>query len=369
MILYSYINREIIKYTGMVLALVVGIYLLVDFFERIDNFIEKGLPISRTLVYLAYKIPSIIAQIMPIAVLLGILITIGLMNKHNEITALRSSGISVFLLLKPVIGIGIIFTIFLFIFSELIVPYTSNKSNLIWLKEVRKRSAVISKDKNVWIKDNHLIVNIKFYNKKKLEINGLTLNYFDKDFKLSQRIDAKKAVFQKNNTLKINRENNIWILYDVMHQELDKDTDQYKVKYYDKLTRALNFSPESLETVVKKSEEMNFKELYSYVKKVEAEGYDATLYKVDLHAKAAFPFICIILSIVGISIASIKIIKDGLPLGIAYGICVAFLYWIFYSFCISLGYGGVLPPFVSAWIANLVFSCFGVYLLLNSEYK
>ncbi|MDM8538993.1 LptF/LptG family permease, partial [Desulfobacterales bacterium HSG17] len=101
----------------------------------------------------------------------------------------------------------------------------------------------------------------------------------------------------------------------------------------------------------------------------ESEGYDATLYKVDLHAKAAFPFICIILSIVGISIASRRIIKDGLPAGIAYGIGIAFLYWIFYSFCISLGYGGMLPPVAAAWVANLVFSCFAVYLLLNAEYK
>ena len=359
MILYSYIIREIIKYTGMVLAVVVGIYLLIDFFERIDNFIEAGLPISRTLIYLCYKIPFIIAQIMPIAVLLAILITIGLMNKHNEITALRSSGISVFLILKPVIGVGIFFTIFLFVFSELIVPISSSRANHIWLQEVRKKAAVISKDKNIWIKDNHLIINIKYYNKKEQTINGLILNYFDKDFRVSRRIDAKKGVFKKN----------IWVLHNLMDQVLDKDTGQYKIQFHQQLSLTLNFSPESLQTVVKKSEEMNFNELYEYVKKVESEGYDATFYKVDLHAKAAFPFICIILSIVGISIGSRRIIKEGLPVGIAYGIGITFLYWVFYSFCISLGYGGMLPPVVAAWAANLVFSCFAIFLLLNAEYK
>lgn len=317
MILYSYIFREIIKYTAMVLVMVVGIYLLVDFFERIDNFIEAGLPVSRTLIYLFYKIPFIIAQIMPIAVLLAILITIGLMNKHNEITALRSSGISIFLILKPVIAVGILFTIFLFIFSELIVPMTSTRANLIWLQEVRKKSAVISKDKNVWIKDNRLIINIKYYNKKKQEINGLILNYFDEDFKVSRRIDAKKAVFQKD-------EKNKWILYDLIDQVLDKDSGTYEIQFYKESPHILSFSPESLEIVVKKSEEMNFKELYEYVNKVESEGYDATLYKVDLHAKTAFPFICIILSVTGLSIASRRMIKDGLPAGIAYGICTAF---------------------------------------------
>ena len=96
------------------------------------------------------------------------------------------------------------------------------------------------------------------------------------------------------------------------------------------------------------------------VKRVEDEGYDATFYKVDLYAKVAFPFVCLILSVTALGIASKARFREGLALGVSLGIGIAFLYWIFYSFCISLGYGGVLPPVAAAWTANLVFSCFGV---------
>ena len=62
-----------------------------------------------------------------------------------------------------------------------------------------------------------------------------------------------------------------------------------------------------------------------------------------------------------------KVRERGMALNVAYGIGVAFLYWIFYSFCVSLGYGDMLPPALSVWIANLVFFSFGTLLLLNVE--
>ena len=110
-----------------------------------------------------------------------------------------------------------------------------------------------------------------------------------------------------------------------------------------------------------------FRELLGYIRKVEAEGYAATAYRVDLWAKIAFPFICIILCLVGTGIAAKTALKDGMAVSIAYGIGIAFLYWIFYSFCLSLGYGGMLPPPVAAWSANLVFLCLGVFTLIQAE--
>jgi len=51
----------------------------------------------------------------------------------------------------------------------------------------------------------------------------------------------------------------------------------------------------------------------------------------------------------------------------AYGILTAFIYWSFYSFCLSLGYGNVLPPMLAAWIANLIFFCAAGLAVYNLE--
>ena len=110
----KYLAREILKSLAVVLAVVVGLYIIVEFFNKADNFMEAGLPISRLIRYLQLKLPQIITQITPIGILLSILIAFGLMNKNNEIIALKSGGVSVYYLLRPVLSIAFFLSILLF---------------------------------------------------------------------------------------------------------------------------------------------------------------------------------------------------------------------------------------------------------------
>lgn len=356
-VIHRYIVNEILKYIAIVLLVVTGLYLSIDFYEKVDDFIENNLPISKAVIFLIYKTPFIIAQIFPLSILLSVLITFGLMSKNNEILALRSSGVSVYYILKPIFEIGFLFVVFLFLFSETVVPLATQEANDIWLKEVRHEPAVISKEKNIWLKDNRQILHIRFFNRKLQTIFGISLYYFDEHFNLIRRIDGEKAVFMEGG----------WLLFNLVEQIRNKNSPGYEVTFYDNRFEKIALLPEDLTQVIKKSEEMNYQELYLYVKKIESEGYDATPYRVDLYAKIAFPFICIIMCMIGVGIALKVRMKEGLVIGVAYGLGAAFLYWIFYSFCLSLGYGEMLPPIVSAWAANFIFGCFGAYLLLNAD--
>jgi lipopolysaccharide export system permease protein len=356
-ILYKYITRQILKYFGIVLAFVVGIYVAVDFFERVDDFIEASQPFSKMMLFFALRIPFIVAQIMPICILMSVLIVFSLMSRSNEIVALKSSGIRIYYLLKPVFIIGCILGVLLFILSDVVVPITMAKANQIWFKEVRKKSTIITKEKNIWIKGNRSITHIKYFNPKNKTINGITFYRFDENFRLIRRVDAKKGIFNKGK----------WLLSELMEQVLDTEEGKYNITFHKNKTERLNLLPEDLNKVAKKSEEMTFKELFTYIKKVEAEGYDATIYKVDLYAKIAFPFVCVIMCMVGTGLAARGTMREGMAVVIAYGIGTAFIYWIFYSFCLSLGYGEVLPPGIAAWTANLAFFSFGALTLINAE--
>ncbi|OGP57322.1 MAG: LPS export ABC transporter permease LptG [Deltaproteobacteria bacterium RBG_13_49_15] len=357
-IIYQYLVKEVTKFFGIILATVVVIYLAVDFFEKIDDFIEAGLPTTKAFYYFFLKIPFIIAQIMPVGTLLSVLLVFGLMSRNNEMMALKASGISIHYLLAPILTTSILFALSLFLISEEIIPITMDKANRIWRIEVRKESAVSSREKNIWIKSNRMISHIKYYNPAQKAIYGVTLNHFDTAFKLIRRIDAERGTFQGGT----------WTLFMVMEQSLEKETGRYQVSSMDQKTETLPFYPEDLQRAVKKSEEMSFSELYQFAKKVEDEGYDATLYRVDLHTKIAFPFVCIVMCLAGAGIALKRTVRDALPLGIAYGVGTAFLYWILYSFCVSLGYGEMLPPFIAAWTANFMFLCGGAFNLLKTDY-
>lgn len=356
-ILYRYIVRESLRFLAIILIMVIGIYLAVDFFEKIDDFIDVGLPVSKAFSYFLLKIPFIVTQITPVGILLSVLVVFGLMVKNNEMVALKSSGISVCYLLIPVLFMGFLMSIFLFTVSETVVPITMGRANRIWRVEVRQETAMTSQEKNIWIKGNRSISHITYYDQTTKSIFGITNNGFDQTFRLMRRVDAEKGVF----------ENGEWTLSGVMVQHLDPATGKYRMAFFEKKVEPLPFTPEDLKHVVKKSEEMSLKELYDYTKKVESEGYDATLYRVDLHAKIAFPFVCIVMCMAGVGIALTRRVKDALPLGIASGIGIAFLYWIFYSFCLSLGYAEMLPPLVAVWAANFVFFCISTVTLINAD--
>ena len=109
---------------------------------------------------------------------------------------------------------------------------------------------------------------------------------------------------------------------------------------------------------------MGLAELGRYIRKVEREGYGATRYRVDYHSKIAAPFVCIFLSVLGAGIALRGNMREGMPVSITYGLGIAFLYWIFNSFCLSLGYAEMMPPVIAAWLANLVFFSIAGFLLL-----
>jgi lipopolysaccharide export system permease protein len=357
MTIHRYLTKELLKYFCIVLTTVVGIYLSVDFFEKIDNFLDARLPLSRAVVFFALRIPFIVAQVTPMGVLLAVLIVFGLMVRNNEIVALKSGGVSIYYLFKPVLVMGLIFSALLFFFSEVLVPMTMGRANKIWHGEVKKESAVTSREKNIWIKGNRSISHITYFKPSDKTIFGVTLNYFDERFRLIKRVDAQKGVYKGGK----------WHLLNVVEQDLLKDDESYKVTHRVESPAMVDFVPEDLSRVVKKCEEMSYGELSAYVREVEEEGYDATSYRVDLSAKIAFPFVCVIMSIVGSGFALWRKKKEGFASNVVYGIGTAFLYWTLYSFCLSLGYGGMLPPMIAAWLTNAIFACLGTIMLLNTS--
>lgn len=356
-IIYKYLIREFFKNFLAVIVTVSMIYLVVDFFEKTDRFIAANISPAKTIAFFIYKLPFIIAQITPVGLLLSILITFGLMKKHNELTALKSGGVSPLYLIKPVLLIGVLFSLWLFLFSDTVVPVMTDRANKIWLKDVKKKNLIISRHKNIWIKENRAIIHINYYNPTKQEIFGVALNFFDDQFNLVRRVDAQKAVFKQDH----------WLFYDIMDQQMNPLSGELDVKFIPERKEKNYFVPDDFTKVIRQADEMSFKQLFNYIRIIEREGYDATIYRVDLYAKIAFPFVCLILSLAGVGIAFSSKMGQSLPLGIIIGIGIAFFYWLSHSFCLSLGYGEIIAPWLAAWLTNIIFLGAGGLLFLDIQ--
>ena len=353
----KYLTREILKCLATVLTVVVGLYVIVEFFNKVDNFMEAGLSIARLIRYLQLELPQIIVQIAPIAMLLAVLIAFGIMNKNNEIIALKCAGVSVYHLLRPVLTIAIVLSIMIFFLSEVVVPITMSRANKIWLTEVKNKPAVATRQKDIWIKGPRSIYFIQYFNPKSQSISGVILNFFDNDFKLTRRVDANRGLYEQGK----------WVFYDILEQVLDRGSEVYQVQFHSQERIDVDFLPEDLRRAFKRSEEMNVAELYRYIQEIELEGYDATAFRVDFQARFAYPVLFIIVSIIGIGTAVKRKSREGPSVSIVFGAVVVFLYWVLHSFCLSLGYGGLLPPIISAWISNIIFTCYAVLNLMNAE--
>ena len=355
-IIHKYLTTEVLKYFCLVLIAVVGIYTVVDFFEKIDDLFEANLSVSRSLVFFGLRIPLIISQVAPVGLFLAVIIVFGLMVKHNETVALQSGGVSIYYLLRPVLGMGLIFAALVFFFNEALVPISLAGANRIWTQEVKKKSSVTAKKRNLWVKGHRSIFHISYFKPSDKTIFGITLNYFDDDFRLVKRIDAEKGVYTGG----------IWHLSNVIQQDLVKTDGSYEITQRTDLPVRLEFAPEDLNKVVKKGEEMSYSDLSAYIRDIETEGYDATGYRVDRSAKIAFPFVCVIMGVVGTGLSLWRKRKEGLAGTLFYGIGLAFVYWTLYSFCLSLGYGKMLPPIVAAWLTNVIFISFGTLLVFKA---
>jgi lipopolysaccharide export system permease protein len=243
-----------------------------------------------------------------------------------------------------------------FLNSELVMPYSNQRADHIVFVEVQKREPLGTfKQSQLWFKGINGIYNFKMFDPKTNILQGITINYLDKNFKLTMRIDAEKAEWK----------NNQWVFYNLLITRFTGE-EFPSLEWVSSKVIDLPEKPSDFNVVQQETEKMGYAELRKYVKKIQAEGYDATRYLVDMHGKIAFTLVSIILAVIGISFSLMKTERSGgIMQSIGIGIIIGFSYWIVHAFAMSLGRSGTIPPIVSAWLANIIFGVASAVMFLR----
>ena len=353
-VLTRYFCKEFFKLLALVLTIALSIYLIIDFVQRLNDFLDVHIPMRVLFLFLFYKTPFIITQILPVSTLIAIIVMFSLMKKNNEITAMKASGINIFEISKPVIFVSILVAGIMFLFSELIVPYASSRSNEIWNIEVKKKAPTrFYGHDHIWYRGADALYLIRRFDSKKNVMLDLSLYFFDKSFQLIKRIDARKGVWTGHN----------WKIQEGIVQEA-KDEGGYSLMKFDEIQIDLPEGPEVFVRPVRKPEEMSYWQLKRYAERVRIEGYDDTEYLVDMNIKLALPLVNLLMVLIGIPVA-LGIKRGGTPLAVSLGVGFCFLYLINLGFLRSLGLSGMLPPVLAAWSANVIFFFLGIYMMMR----
>ncbi|MBN1849837.1 MAG: LPS export ABC transporter permease LptG [Deltaproteobacteria bacterium] len=355
-VIQKYFLKEYLKLFCLCLFIFLSIYLIIDFLQKIDNFVESEVPMSTIITYFLLKIPHVTIQMIPVGSLISVIIMFSLLQRKNEITAFKTCGLDIFRLsgIMVFITLGIGFVAFLF--QEIVVPYASSRSNEIWNLEVEKSDpGHFYGGDEIWYKSDNAIYWIRHFDGTRNILENPTFFFFDKDFQLIKRVDAKKGVWQ----------NNTWKMIDGIIQERENDKD-YGLSKFDEWIIKIPETPDTFKKGIKKPEDMSYQQLRSYSETVFREGYDNTKYIVDMNMKLAHPLISVILTFIGIPIA-LNLKKGGTPLAVSIGVGICFIFIVTMGISRSFGLAGILPPIVAAWVANLIFFLLGIFLMLRIE--
>src|SRR6185369_14268715 len=139
--LTSHLVREVLRTFALMMVAFVAIFVMVDFFDRFDDFLKQGASAGTIALLFMHRIPLVVAQVMPVAVLAGALVGLGLLARNNEFVALRSCGVSLWQVTAPLAAVGILIGVVNFVWGDTVVPASARRSHEIWNHDVKKRNA------------------------------------------------------------------------------------------------------------------------------------------------------------------------------------------------------------------------------------
>ncbi|MBN2645186.1 MAG: LPS export ABC transporter permease LptG [Desulfuromonadaceae bacterium] len=346
------------RLTMLALSAFSGIYLLVDFFEKVDDFLEHQAAPAFYLSYFLCKIPLIISQVLPLSVLLGTFLTLGSLSKSHELTAMRAGGIGLARVVLPLCVATLLLCVSHFGINEYLLPSSLQKANHILRVEVKGKSESLGKRQNLWFRDASTINHIRLALPEAGRLHGITLYQINAANQLTVRFDADKAFF----------ENNAWVANQAVIREFNPSTGQLlDEKRFNRISIPLNKTPHDFAVTNGKSDELNFRLLKELSDRLRREGLDATRYLVDMHSRLAAPLASLVMFLLAIPFALQKSRNINLALGISISVLIGVSFFVVQSTLMALGYSAILPPGIAAWSANLIFLLLGLFLILSTR--
>jgi lipopolysaccharide export system permease protein len=361
-ILFRYILREFAKIFFMCFAGLMTVYLVIDFFEKVRRFLRYDSGVAPMLAYFALKIPAISFQVAPFAILVATLLTLGLLSRSNEITALRSCGISLVWITSPFLLFASGVAVVLRAFSSTIIPFASEKAEEVRLVQIEKKPVPLTvKAVQPWTRIGaDALMQIDEVGVGGTTLRGIHLFYFDQTFRLDRITESAEAHYTPDG----------WVLLNGNHRRFEPDN-TVDLDLFSEEPADIPLIPDDFSSsLTGNSESMTLAEIRNYVGRFREEGFSFSRLLTDYYGRLAFPLVTVVMVLVGIALGLRRSgVRGGsMAVGIGQAFVVGFCYWTTHSVSIALGRGGVLAPMLAGWMANMLFISFGLYLLLKARY-
>lgn len=354
-ILDIYISRGMLAYLLWSVVACGTLFVLLTLFDLLDDIIRNRVPVLRVLDYFAFLTPQILMIVVPMAVLLAVLISFGLLDKNSEITAIKAGGWSLYRTAMPVFLIASFLCVGLFAIQDYVLPYANVRQDDL-RRQIKGKPPQTTRIQQKWILgESGRIYNYEYFDGNQDSFVGL--NVYEIDLQravLLRRISAARARIEHDGS---------WILEDGWMRDyrapsfrrIKRDTVRFPehAGYFEKEI----FQP-------KESAKMTLLQLREYISHLTKTGYNAVELKVELYKKIAFPLSCLVMALLAVPF-SFSTEKKGAFYGIGVSIAIAITYWGVSGVFESMGAHGLLIPALAAWAPNILFGAAGLALLFT----
>ncbi|MDD4057884.1 MAG: LptF/LptG family permease [Bacteroidales bacterium] len=351
-ILDKYIIRKFIGTYLSALLIIIGIVIIFDISEKIDNFVQNQAPLNEIIFnYYANFIPYFMNMFSPMFVFVTVIFFTSKLAANSEIIAILSGGISFNRMLYPYILSSVFITIFSLLLNLYIIPPANSGRLAFENKYVKKQFINTERHIHYQINPGEFVYLESFSNFSKSGMK-FTLEKMD-GHKMLSKLSAENAVWDS-----LSRS---WKLYNYYHRVFDERGVQTITKGAE-LDTTINLTYEDLSTRTNMVQTLSFNQLNKLIDIQKMRGDKLVKFAlIEKHTRLALPFAAIILTIIGVSLSSRKK-RGGIGMNIGIGIALSFSYILFLRFSQMFVHSGVLPPWLALWVPNILYGAIALLL-------
>ena len=352
-----YLLRRFFLYFALLMGTFVFLFEAFTFFELLNDIARTRSPFVIVMDYFLYLTPYLLYQLAPLAALVAILVTIGVMSKNNEIVACKASGTSLYRLAVPLLSAGLALAVTMVVLDDTYLPYANQRQDAL-RNQIKGRPPQTYTKPQRWIfGENSKVYNYDFFDPQQNLFGGLTVLEIEPGtFQVRRRVFASRAQWSDAQ--------NLWVLESGWVRDFSDGLVTHYEKFNVKDLPELTERPTYFHREVRQAFQMSWGELRRYIDGLHKAGFDVSTLTVQWHRKLAFPLIAPVSMLLAFPFAFLVGTRGAVG-GVAIGVGIGIVYWLGAELLAAMGGVGQLPPMLAGWSPDIVFFFTGLYFVFK----
>lgn len=335
------------------IVLILSIAIVFDLTEKLDNFYENQVPLKEIVFdYYVNFVPYYLDMFSQLFIFISVIFFTSKMAGNSEIIAILAAGVSYERFLRPYLVTATFLFVFTFLLGGWVIPRASQKMLMFTDKYVEKFTRENARNVQMVVEEGTVLYIESFQSRTRMGYRA-SLEHFDGKI-LTQRITADRIRHVKDYEWRM--EGYVKRDFNGMRESLVQGQS---------LDTIIPILPEELFITAEQAQQMSNTELYDYIQKQRERGAgNVKAFETEWYSRFAGPLGAFIMTLLGVTLSSKKV-RGGMGKNLGIGVTLTAAYILFSTVSTTFSVSGVMSPFMSVWLPNIIFLIIALVLYLR----